>query len=470
MRVAILHFHLRAGGVTRVIEMARQSLLESRDEVLVISGEPAPWSCRLPSIDVTVAPSLAYDVSALSADQLCEEVDAAMHRRWGAPADVLHIHNHCLGKNFALPLAVARWAEEGRHLLLQIHDFAENGRPLNYHRLLAELGGSSGLDRCLYPVAPQIAYAFLNSTDQTRLLACGLTGLNELLPNPVVLPQGNHPVAPSELSAERLLVYPTRAIRRKNIGEALLWATQVAPGDKIVLTAAPVTPVDLALMKEWRAFAESLRLPVVFEAQAQLSRPTVDFLRGSHFCLTTSVTEGFGMAFLEPWLAGSSLTGRDLPGVTRDFRSAGVRLDGLYQRIDIPEALAGDIDVMVRTILRRLGDGYGFDVTDEQVRRAVGSVRRGPTVDFGRLDEACQRDFIRTVASGRLSLPFELEAPSAPNEAVITDAYSLPAYRGRLESLYSRLVAQSAQPPLFLNSTQVLREHLSFDDFFALRS
>ena len=39
MRVAVIHFHLRRGGVTRVIETAWRSLLERDIELLVFCGE-----------------------------------------------------------------------------------------------------------------------------------------------------------------------------------------------------------------------------------------------------------------------------------------------------------------------------------------------------------------------------------------------------------------------------------------------
>ncbi len=113
----------------------------------------------------------------------------------------------------------------------------------------------------------------------------------------------------NELQADRLIVYPCRGIRRKNIGEALLLASTLEPGEKLVLTAPPMTPSDQVLYARWKRVAERLRLPVIFEGQTLLGRTTVDFLRGASLCLTTSVTEGFGMAFLEPWLAGVSLAG-----------------------------------------------------------------------------------------------------------------------------------------------------------------
>ncbi len=470
MRIAILHFHLRAGGVTRVIEMACESLLAAGHEVLVVSGEPAPAGCRIDPHHVEVVPELAYDVGAGRADQLVSGVDAALRRRWPASADVIHVHNHSLGKNFALPLAVSRWAAEGRHLLLQIHDFAENGRPANYRRLLAELGGERGLNDCLYPVAPQVAYALLNSADQTRLREAGLTGACELLPNPVVLPYGGHPVRPEELQAERLIVYPTRAIRRKNLGEALFWAALAAPGEKIVLTAAPAAGPDLTRMKEWQAFAESLALPIVFDAQSLLNRPTVDFLRGADLCLTTSVAEGFGMAFLEPFLADRPLAGRDLPGITQDFRQSGINLDGLYQRLDVPVALAGDVPNLVETTLRNLADAYGFALCSDDVTRACQSVMQNGYADFGRLDESAQREIIRALVRSEFECAEKLVGAPAENRAAVEERFSLPAYGGRLGGIYHRLLTNPAGRVGGLEAGEILYANLPFDDFFALRS
>lgn len=466
MRVAILHFHLRAGGVTRVIEMAWQSLRESGLDVLIISGEALPADCRINPGDIAVVPELAYGVAASQADQLVLAVDLAMRRRWGGLADVLHLHNHSLGKNFALPVAVARWSSEGRNLLLQIHDFAENGRPANYRRLLAELGGPAGMR--LYPVSPQIGYAVLNSADRERLQNSGLADGCDLLPNPVSLPPGTYPVRAAELDAERLIVYPTRAIRRKNIGEALLWAAQVGPGEKVVLTAAPGPGEDWDRMLAWRSLADELNLPIVFDAQNLLGRPTVDFLRGADLCLTTSVAEGFGMAFLEPWLADCALCGRDLPGITQDFRNAGMHLQSLYPRLNVPEALVGNVREMVESVVKRVAESYGVE---GDATAAYRSVSNEGTVDFGRLDESGQEKVIRALAAQRFDLGRTLSGQFLPeNREIIERDYSLAAYGQRLKVIYGRLVEANPVTPEFLESARVLQANLSFADFFALRS
>ena len=37
--------------------------------------------------------------------------------------------------------------------------------------------------------------------------------------------------------------------------------------------------------------------------------------------VSTSVAEGFGLGFLEPWIFGKGLCGRDIPEITSDFPS-----------------------------------------------------------------------------------------------------------------------------------------------------
>lgn len=473
MRAAILHFHLRPGGVTRVIELTCEALRRHGVEPLVIVGEPAPGGCRVPAENIRVVPDLAYGVGPERADPLLEGVESAMRQRWRTPADVVHVHNHALGKNFALPAAVTQWAREGRSLLLQPHDFAESGRPANYRNLLAHLGGPEGLSRTLYPTSPHVGYALLNSADRRRLAASGLVQNCDLLPNPVSLPPGGEAIPRRLLRADRAIVYPTRAIRRKNIGEAILWAALAAPGERVILTAAPP---DRERHDAWRDFAAALGLPVTFEAQTQLSRPAVDFLVSADLCLTTSVEEGFGMAFLEPWLAGRPLAGRDLPGLTRDFRREDVTLDHLYQRLDVPAPWieAGRVEALVTSTLRRTCEAYGVAFEDTFAHRSLQSVRRGDHLDFGRLDEGLQQEIIHGLASGKLDreaiVPLAIAGSDvAGNQEAVRKNYSLASHGERLLALYQRLAAADRAAVSHLDATRVLRAILRFDDFFALR-
>lgn len=468
MRIAILHFHLRPGGVTRVIEMAHDALVAAGHEVLVVSGEPQPEAGRLPVDRVAVAPALRYGVTSSRWKELKEEVEACVHARWTDGADVLHLHNHALGKNFALPLAVAAWAREGGRLLLQIHDFAENGRPENYRLLLEQLGGEEGLRGVLYPVSSQVAYGLLNTQDLNRMQAAGNC---HWLPNPVILPDSKHPVTASELQAERLIVYPCRGIRRKNIGEALLLASALEPGEKLVLTAPPLTPSDQALYARWRVQAERLKLPVVFEGQTLLGRTTVDFLLGASLCLTTSVTEGFGMAFLEPWLAGVSLAGRDLPQVTGDFRGSGVEFSRLYARCDVPvsDARRQAVEQAIHAAVRHSCESYHVPLRPEMAAQACAAVFQGELADFGRLPEAAQERILEEGTRPGIALSQEKPEIIEKNRATIAAQYSPAAYAAKLEAAYHSLLLEPTSGVEFLDTRALLLGMLDFWNFSALR-
>jgi hypothetical protein len=114
--------------------------------------------------------------------------------------------------------------------------------------------------------------------------------------------------------------------------------------------------------------------------------------------LTTSLAEGFGMVFLESWLAGRPLAGRDLPEVTRDFTEVGVRFNWLRPRLSVPVEWVG-IDVFRRTILdayRRTLHAYRREEPDDLAEQLEDKIEAG-LVDFGDLDETLQRQVLRIV-------------------------------------------------------------------------
>lgn len=477
MRIAILHFHLRRGGVTRVVEMTADALAARGEEVLVIVGE-APQGGRLPLDVIAVVPELAYGVGPGQALALRENVEAACLRRWGALPDVWHIHNHALGKNFALPLVVRDWAEQGQALILQVHDFAENSRPQNYQLLRDHLGGGGGLSRTLYPVAPRVGYALLTRSDGYRLAAAGLDQGWHILPNPISIVREGEAFPASLLGAERMLVYPARGIRRKNIGEALVWAALADKGEIVVLTLAPHAGPDVAIHDAWRDFARSLELPVAFDAQNTWGRTTNDFLFGADRCLTASVAEGYGMAFLEPWMAGCPVVGRDLPSSTEDFHAAGLNLEGLYSRLDFPAAWVDgrEVSLMVEEGVRSACEAYHVPFAENLLNDAWGAVQQDGMLDFGRLNEGLQRAVLKGLSEGRFSrqemMPGALQTPRQSvekNQKAIAEGFSTEAYGKNLCHLYRDVIEAPEEKPCFLDAGRVLERFLQFDDFSGLR-
>jgi glycosyltransferase involved in cell wall biosynthesis len=461
MRIVIGHFHLQTGGVTRVIEHACAALAASGHEVLVVAGEaprhPLPASAGFARI-----PSLTYEERrpALGPEALAAELQRSARDHFGAPPDLWHLHNHALGKNLALPGALVALARRGHRLLLQPHDFAEDGRPALYDRLLRGTGGGDAgrLSALLYPQAPQIHYAVLNSRDRAFLEAAGVTAERlHLLPNAVSLPPSTQAL-PHPFGSRRLWLYPTRAIRRKNLGELLLWSLTATGDDLLAATQAPQNPAEQPRYRRWKALAQELGLPVAFELGSRVA----DFpalLASAHGLVTTSVAEGFGLAFLEPWLVGRPLAGRDIPEITADFAAAGLDLGGLYERLEVPLDLLDETGLRRRmgAALRSSLAAYGRGETPAQMDRLWRHVVRDGRLDFGRLDETAQEEVIRRLAADPGEAARLRPATLAPgtdaraiayNRALVEERYSIAGYGRRLAEIYDALLSESASASL----------------------
>jgi len=475
VRIAIVHYHLRTGGVTRVIEHASRLLRRLGHEVVVLASGLPPEG--FPATVVRVE-ELAYDeeASPREAEVLKNALLKGAVTGLGTAPDLWHIHNHHLGKNLALPQVVAEMAEEGQHLLLQIHNFPEDGRSYNYRRLRARFP-KKAFERCLYPHADHVHYALINARDRGFLRSAGLDESRlHWLPNPVFLPQGEETVPgwPG-----RLWLYPTRAIRRKNIGEFLLWAAMAGPEDFFATSLAPENPREQAGYRSWVRLANELKLPVKFDLASQTSASFTALLRSAHCIVTTSITEGFGMAFLEPWLLERPVTGRDLPEITTDFIRAGVDLSALYARLEIPVEWIGErvLRAAVEQGLRSWWDHYQLAEPDEEaLERAWRAWVVEGRVDFGRLDEAMQGWLIRHLAGSseaRQELTPRLRIPPhetlAHNRETVTRVFDEHLFGDRLCAAYQRLLASPCSAVGTLDSATVLDRFLQPERLYLLR-
>jgi glycosyltransferase involved in cell wall biosynthesis len=482
MNVTVLHYHFNRGGVTQVVANHVRALAKS-------GGEPDEFRvsllhggrCEALPSDLTdersgyrpsqyVVTDLDYDEGDIAeCDQLAEQLRAALRDAGCEPNDtVLHVHNHALGKNISLPGALAALARDGYRLLLQIHDFAEDLRPQNYRRLAAALRGQAGGKNsplaALYPQAPHIHYAVLNRRDFAILHAAGIAETNlHLLPNAVrqfgELPDRRqvreklHDLLHVPTSAG-YIVYPVRGIRRKNLGEALLWAALAADDTVVGVTLAPLNPVEQAPYVHWKKLARRLRLSCLLETGREDAMTFPENLAAADRLITTSVAEGFGMVFLESWLAGRPLVGRDLPEITADFRENGIHFDALYPALPVPVEWLGR-DVLRESLsaaVSRLSNDYGVDLREfVDVDRLVDARH----IDFAHLDARLQTRTIETAWSDkrrreellelnpilRESISGSKATPDlAENAAAVRSGYSLEVSGRRLAQLYRRVL------------------------------
>ncbi len=423
MDIVILHCHFQRGGVTQVVENHVRALADNdeTDRIFLVSDQRVDGlSADIRRLSKLIrVPGFDYDPADLPRGSAAERAEALTERLTreltslgvGPQTSVLHWHNHSLGKNTAAPLAVRRLASSGWRLLLQIHDFAEDNRPENYWQLIEASGASSGrqIDEYLYPVAPQIHYATLTGGDAGVLTQLGIPAIQtHCLPNSVGLPRDLIPDREEALvrirramslpDDSRWCLYPVRGIRRKNVGEFLLlcrWLPAQCFGG---LTIRPTTPLEARSYGRWQRIAAETSPRTVFDAAHHDEITFADNLAASDFVLSTSVAEGFGMAFLEPWLAGRPVVARRLAGVTDDFESSGLQLPAMYSAVPIP----GDPGWLAEC-RRKIASAFevAWSAVPEPFRPAVDNTpqQASHTIDFARLTPGDQVDVLRRVSA-----------------------------------------------------------------------
>lgn len=424
--LVITHYHLNRGGVTRVIEGHLRALAtlpphQRPTRVLIVSGgRSSGWDPTLAGqlpfqLDLAWLELLEYDSQQdklTSVDALYAALTSLLDRHgFHAARTVLHVHNHSLGKVAAWPATLEKLASDGWRMLLQIHDFAEDQRPGNYRHMVECADGIATLQSQLYPQAAHVHYSVLTRRDADILADAGMERDRlHLLPNPVRVDQEVAAAESEKRDAAReklftkydvepdrpYVLYPVRGIRRKNVGELLLWAAlcdQAAFG----LTLAPVNPAEKTSYDRWVACSKTLGLSVMFNVGGSMTLD--ESYAAADAILTTSVAEGFGMVYLEGCLARKPLFGRDIPGVTADFRQQGLQFPNLVESLIVPQALI-DMEKFLhsqRQLLEGLRASYGVDVSDQNSRISSDAEFEGDTIDFGRLDSVSQRSVVEQV-------------------------------------------------------------------------
>jgi hypothetical protein len=463
MKIAFMHYHLKPGGVTTCLKQQVRALKDDCD-MLVITGEmPAD---AFPA-DTVIIPELAYSTvyhRPFRARDAASAIIDAIQTRFNGPCDILHVHNPMLAKNKKLLQILKALQKRGLCLLLQVHDFAEDGRSLSYYNED-------------YP--KDCHYSVVNTRDYKILIKSGLKkeGLH-LISNTVKLPDTEADFFDEGVD----VVYPIRAIRRKNIGEAILLSLFFKNDAALTVTLPPNSPMDIESYEGWKAFAADGQLNVQFDRGVNQAFEAI--VRSARCLLTTSITEGFGFTFLEPWLFDKWVWGRRLSDICTDFEANGIRLNHMYDELNVPVGWV-EPDVFFekwsRTILK-ICRFFDFQIPENQIQTAYDSITAEGTIDFGLLDEVFQKKVIRillsdTAALKQMSLlnPPLARIGKVPNaKAVIKsnrDAvlrnYSLARYRKKLLRTYAHAAATAVRQQI--DKKKLLAEFFDLNKFSLLK-
>ncbi len=522
MKLAFLHYHLNRGGVTRVIEGHLRALQRAREKgflavspgsrlpVLVLYGGRAegwPWALgdSLPALAIhyKALSCLDYDSeqgTPPTPDLVTAVIEEALQEAGFLPQEtILHVHNHSVGKNAALPEALFRLAARGWRILLQIHDFVEDFRPANFRHLATGMLRWGNNPRTwqgrLYPQAAHVHYAVLTHAAAAVLARSGVpTERIHYLPNPIAMVAHLPSRAKARKKVQNCLglasdnsywLYPVRAIRRKNIGEAVLLAALGGSKVRIGISLPATSPTETPAYHFWRRLAQDLCKNVYFELALQTQADFATHLAAADRVLTTSLAEGFGLSFLEPWVCDRELVGRDLPEVVDDFRNLGVKFERLYRQLVIPASVV-DIACLrsyLRNCYREVLECYGVDAPEtwwEQLDEKVA----GKTLDFGDLDELDQARIINRVVDDKSFQDQILEENPlikewlttdsdprmiAANKERVLDNFGLESIGRRLVGIYEALMANGPQEePRPLDQFQLITEQFLTPERFRL--
>ncbi|MBN2737202.1 MAG: hypothetical protein JXR70_09495 [Spirochaetales bacterium] len=344
MNIAILHYHLLPGGVGRIIQSQVKALSEFY-HLKILTGL-APDKSDWKNCDIEILPELNYlnqDLDSEDHKRILQKILTFLKAKL-SKNDILHVHNPNLGKNPLATLALSRLAEEDYPLFMHIHDFAED-RPANREFLNSVISQFyPAVEKILYPTARKLAYGVLNSFDRQRISNILDNQKCYFLPNPVSMAETGSEKSSLDEKAEIMkklrlkpalpvFIYPVRVIQRKNIGEYILFAKLWQHEANWLVTLPPENPQEKTIYQKWKDFTTTQNIPITFEAGTKCSFTRL--MAASDKIFTTSLREGFGMAFLEPWVFDKAVAGRDIDYVTRDFREEGIELPYLYHSLQV---------------------------------------------------------------------------------------------------------------------------------------
>lgn len=430
MTIYILHYHFNLGGVRKIIESQIQSLQihYPRYKVkLICGGLPQGEEPSEIGVEVLINEKINYlfqDTLRKADIQIIYEELLVYFRSILNEDDVLHAHNINLGKNPVLTYVFYRLAIEGYKVVNHTHDFPED-RSQNWKFLseIIEQYYDQKIFEVLYPNLPNYITTVINADDMHRYDDYHIGSERLLcLANPIQEPQlrkdeyavlKKRVLLNLDIKDDKLLVtYPVRVIQRKNIGEFILLSVLFAEKAYWLVTMPPENPMEIVHYVKWKSFCEKNNIEIVFEAGKHTHFESLMWV--SDFCISTSLQEGFGMAFMEPWLYDSPVIGRRLPNISF-FEKTGMNFSRMYEKLMVPFN----------------NDWAEFsELPIDDQRKVIEHVIEN--------DDLKREIFTRNHNLGAILDEFDSQVTSH-NKQIIAEHFSLKSYAKILDSIYTEL-------------------------------
>ncbi len=361
MKLLIVHYHLRPGGIRRVVELATPHIVRAFGDVscsvtLAVGEAPdAAWCkvfekvCGGTAIGYFIEPAFGYfSEQDLAPAALRRSIRNALNRLFGAAtADntVVWAHNLGLARNLILTQELTGICEaRGLPFLAHHHDWWFDNRWQRWPE--ARRVGFQSLDAVAKTIfgSTRARHVAINHAD-AAILKRHIPGRITWLPN---LNEPGPPPPRARVCFARewlhhqlghdapVWLLPCRLLRRKNIAEALLLTRWLRPEAWLVTTGGSSSVEEHAYFEKLNAAAHRhrwrLRLGVL--AGDETRKPTVaELLAASEAVLLTSIQEGFGLPYLEAAGARRPLIARALPNIAPDLARFGFCFPQYYEEI-----------------------------------------------------------------------------------------------------------------------------------------
>jgi hypothetical protein len=346
LKLIIVHFHLRPGGVRTVIELATPFLLRempSIERVILATGEArdADWNAEFrrrlapTPIELMVEPTFRYISEQTSTPTLAGRIRRALERLLASAEPALvWAHNLSVGRNLILARELVRVCDmHERTIVMHHHDWWFDNRWRRWPEM-RRLGIRTLREaaRIVFPTKPCIRIATINRADASVLQrhfgkrAAWLPNLAERAPAPSAARVRAARAWLREVIGDHAPVWllPSRLLRRKNIAEALLLTRWLRPEAALVVTGG-VSSADENSYAQRLADAtrrHHWRLHFGVLSSDDRRQPSVrELLAASECVLITSVQEGFGLPFVEAADSARPLIARHLPNVMPIWQS-----------------------------------------------------------------------------------------------------------------------------------------------------
>jgi glycosyltransferase involved in cell wall biosynthesis len=369
MKLAIVHSHLRPGGVRRIIELATPHLVRHFDgavrAVVLAVGERADsrWSTAFQRqlggtpVELFVEPGFKYlSEQNLSAARIKSRLRSALGKllaNANANNTLVWAHNPGVGRNLLLTRELTRACAARRiPLVMHHHDWWFDNRWLRWPEI--RRSGFRTLRAAARTVFPQVScvrHFGINHSDAARLQRHFSTHAGWL---PNLTERGTPPSAARVREAHGWLrrqlngsdapvwILPCRLLRRKNIAEALLLMRWLRPEAWLVTTGGASSAQEQFYCDQLGAAAHRHHWPLrlgILQGDETGKPAVAELLAASEAVLLTSIQEGFGLPYLEAAAARRPLVARSLPNVAPDLRKFGFRFPQGYDDILIDQRL-----------------------------------------------------------------------------------------------------------------------------------